>query len=413
MFSYFLPPITNTRPALSVTLEEVYEMIISEKWAQTTRSLRSLRKGEQADFKRRQLPFVTFSGIFSARHSEHIVRHSGLMCFDFDHVGDEIAVRKLQQLLVADPTLNVQLAFRSPSGDGLKVVVECFSLTDNANKLIRWHNAQYAHIASYIEQKYNVKVDKTNDIARACFLCHDPKAYYNSQLKKSVLSVGDNSNPDGTRSVNQRSLSQRRTNGHARREVKNSVRNKNSEGVKSVESVERFSRSERANKSSPPVLGGVPEGGGGLLSVSSVKSVGDNHSEGVTSVKSVNQRSLSPWRENSVRDKKISVRDKKISVKDKEISVRDKTSVEEKTLEMALRRIELHHIDVTTHYHDWYRIGMALASHYGEAGRDYYHRISRFYPRYTPLETNQQYDRCLRYNTYRIRLGTLFYLLNI
>ena len=29
--------------------------------------------------------------------------------------------------------------------------------------------------------------------------------------------------PDGTRSVNQRSLSQRRTNGHARREVKNSV----------------------------------------------------------------------------------------------------------------------------------------------------------------------------------------------
>ncbi len=311
MFSYFLPPITNTRPALSVTLEEVYEMIISEKWAQTTRSLRSFRKGEQADFKRRQLPFVTFSGIFSARHSEHIVRHSGLMCFDFDHVGDEIAVRKLQQLLVADPTLNVQLAFRSPSGDGLKVVVECFSLTDNANKLIRWHNAQYAHIASYIEQRYNVKVDKTNDIARACFLCHDPKAYYNSQfiihnsqLKKSVLSVGD-----------------------------------------------KISQSDKNSVHFSP----------------SLKTIG---------------------------------------------SVRDKTSVEEKTLETAVHRIEQLGIDVTVHYHDWYRIGMALASHYGEAGRDYYHRISRFYPRYTPLETNQQYDRCLRYNTHRIRLGTLFYLLN-
>ena len=236
---------------------------------------------------------------------------------------------------------------------------------------------------------------------------------------------------------------------------------------KSVSSVERFSRSERANKSSPPVLGGVPEptvlsrmaknGGGGLLSVSSVesvgdksnsdakksveiqralltksnseslnpngkksfksvnqrslslwreKSVGDNHSEGVTSVSSVNQRSLSPWRENSVREKENSVRDKKISV-------RDKNSAGDKTLEMALLRIETHSIDVTTCYHDWYRIGMALASHYGEAGRDYYHRISRFYPRYTPLETNQQYDRCLRYNTHRIRLGTLFYLLNI
>ena len=331
MFSYFLPPITNTRPARCVTLEEVYEMIASEKWAQTTRSLRSLRKGEQADFKRRQLPFVTFSGIFSARHSEHIVRHSGLMCFDFDHVGDEIAVRKLQQLLVADPTLNVQLAFRSPSGDGLKVVVECFSLTDNANKLIRWHNAQYAHIASYIEQRYNVKVDKTNDIARACFLCHDPKAYYNSQLKKSE-------------------------------EIQRALLTK--------------SNSESLNPN-------------GKKSFKSVKSVRDNHSEGVTSVRSVS------------------------SVRDKEISVRDKTSVEEKTLKTAVHRIEQLGIDVTTHYHDWYRIGMALASHYGEAGRDYYHRISRFYPRYTPLETNQQYDRCLRYNTHRIRLGTLFYLLNI
>ena len=303
MFSYFLPPITNTRPAISVTLEEVYEMIISEKWAQTTRSLRSLRKGEQADFKRRQLPFVTFSGIFSARHSEHIVRHSGLMCFDFDHVGDEIAVRKLQQLLVADPTLNVQLAFCSPSGDGLKVVVECFSLTDNANKLIRWHNALYAHIASYIEQRYNVKVDKTNDIARACFLCHDPKAYYNSQLKKSVLSVGNinsawHAKRNSVGSVNQRSLSPWREN--SVRDKKNSVRDKEnaeaSPASKSVESVERFSRSERANKSSPPELGGVPEptvlsrmaknGGGGLLSVSSV-----------------NQRSLSLWREKSVGDK--------------------------------------------------------------------------------------------------------------
>ena len=116
--------------------------------------------------------------------------------------------------------------------------------------------------------------------------------------------------------------------------------------------------------------------------------MGDNHSEGVTSVRSVS------------------------SVRNKEISVRDKTSVEEKTLETAVHRIEQLGIDVTVHYHDWYRIGMALASHYGEAGRDYYHRISRFYPRYNPLETNQQYDRCLRYNTHRIRLGTLFYLLN-
>ena len=308
MFSYFLPPISNTRPARCVTLKEVYEMIVSDKWAQTTRSLRSLLKEEQADFKRRQLPFVTFSGTFTLRHNEHLVRHSGLLCFDFDHIGNETSVRDLQQRLIADPILNVYLAFRSPSGDGLKLVVKNNFTPEN-------HNVKYAQLAQYIQHNYNKSVDHTNDIARACFLCHDPKAYYNSQF---IIH--------------------------------------NSQLKKSVESVERFSRSERANRSSE-------------LSVSSEESVGDKTSQS------------------------------------------DKNSVRDKTLETAIQRIEQHHIDVTTHYHDWYRIGMALASHYGEAGRDYYHRISRFYPHYTPQETNKQYDHCLHYNTHRIHLGTLFYLI--
>ena len=92
-------------------------------------------------------------------------------------------------------------------------------------------------------------------------------------------------------------------------------------------------------------------------------------------------------------------------------SVRENNSEKKQTLETAILRIEQRGIDVTARYHDWYRIGMALASHYGEAGRDYYHRISRYYPRYTADETNKQYDRCLRYNTHRIHLGTLFYLI--
>ena len=170
MFSYFLPPISNTRPARCVTLKEVYEMIVSEKWAQTTRSLRSLLKEEQADFKRRQLPFVTFSGTFTLRHSEHLVRHSGLVCLDFDHIGNEACVRELQQRLIADRRIDVQLAFRSPSGDGLKLVVKNNFTPEN-------HNAKYAQLAQYIQHNYNTSVDHTNDIARACFLCHDPKAY--------------------------------------------------------------------------------------------------------------------------------------------------------------------------------------------------------------------------------------------
>ena len=215
------------------------------------------------------------------------------------------------------------------------------------------------------------------------------------EIQRALLtkSNSESLNPNGKKSfksVNQRSLSLWR---------EKSVGNKsNSDAKKSVE-IQRALLTKSNSESSNP---------NGKKSFKSVLSVGNINSAWHAernSVRSVNQRSLSPWRENSVKDKEISVRDKKISV-------RNKTSVEEKTLKTAVHRIEQLGIDVTTHYHDWYRIGMALASHYGEAGRDYYHRISRFYPRYTPLETNQQYNRCLRYNTHRIRLGTLFYLLN-
>ena len=394
-------------------------MIVSDKWAQTTRSLRSLPKEEQADFKRRQLPFVTFSGIFTLRHNEHLVRHSGLLCFDFDHVGNETSVRDLQQRLIADPILNVNLAFRSPSGDGLKLVVKNNFTPEN-------HNAKYAQLAQYILQHYNITVDHTNDIARACFLCHDPKAYYNSQfiihnsqLKKSVESVERFSRSERANRSSELSVSSEESVGDKTSQSdKNSVHSVRDKEISicspsslSVESVERFSRSERANRSSE-------------LSVSSEESVGDKTSRSVNSEHSVREKEISICSPSSLSVEsverfsrsEIANRSSELSVSSVEsvgdkTSQSDKNSVRDKTLETAIQRIEQHHIDITARYHDWYRIGMALASHYGEAGRDYYHRLSRFYPHYTPQETNKQYDHCLHYNTHRIHLGTLFYLI--
>ena len=302
MLSYFLPPITNIYPARCVTLNEVGEMIKSEKWAQTTRSLRSLGKEIQADFKRRHLPFVTFSGTFRIRHSNHLVRHSGWLCFDFDHIGCETSIRQLQHQLVTDSQLDVRLAFRSPSGDGLKVVVDVASLKGLAQsealsqaQIVEMHNAQYRQIAEYLHRQYHIAPDKTTDVARACFLCHDPEAYLYKSTDNRVQRTDD-----------------------------------------------------REQKLTPCSLFHVPY-------------------------------SLLPTPYSRI--------------------------------ESAIQRIETLQIDITSRYYDWYRIGMALASHFGEAGRSYYHRISRFYPHYSPTETDHQYDRCLHYNNHRINLGTLFYLM--
>lgn len=65
-------------------------------------------------------------------------------------------------------------------------------------------------------------------------------------------------------------------------------------------------------------------------------------------------------------------------------------------LEKLTRLIEETHTDITADYWDWLKLAGALASILGENGRDYFHRISRYYPNYDIREANRQYSACLR-----------------
>jgi hypothetical protein len=79
-------------------------------------------------------------------------------------------------------------------------------------------------------------------------------------------------------------------------------------------------------------------------------------------------------------------------------------------LEQITQRIESSQTDLTANYSDWLNIGFALADELGEAGRDYYHRISRFHPDYSASDCNTQYDNCLKANGHGITIKTLFHL---
>ncbi|HEY3373387.1 MAG TPA: DUF3987 domain-containing protein [Prolixibacteraceae bacterium] len=78
--------------------------------------------------------------------------------------------------------------------------------------------------------------------------------------------------------------------------------------------------------------------------------------------------------------------------------------------ETILSRIEATHIDLTTNYQDWIKIGFAFVNEHGEAGRAYFHRVSRFYPKYSYTECDKQYDACLREKNLRTTIKSFFYL---
>lgn len=79
-------------------------------------------------------------------------------------------------------------------------------------------------------------------------------------------------------------------------------------------------------------------------------------------------------------------------------------------VDALISKVEEHRIDLTASYADWVNIGFALSDEFGESGRDFFRRLSRFYSGYNESECDKQYDNCLRGKGVGITIGTLFYL---
>ena len=61
-------------------------------------------------------------------------------------------------------------------------------------------------------------------------------------------------------------------------------------------------------------------------------------------------------------------------------------------------------------YNDWLKVGFALAGEFGEGGRGYFHDISSLYPGYDQAESDTKYTECLKSDSGRTDISTLFYL---
>ena len=67
-------------------------------------------------------------------------------------------------------------------------------------------------------------------------------------------------------------------------------------------------------------------------------------------------------------------------------------------------------IDITANYNDWLKEAFSLAGEFGEGGRGYFHDISSLYPGYDKDECDRKYTECLKSNSGRTDISTLFYI---
>ena len=175
IISFYRAPISNCCPTVNKSVREIYDYIKHERAGVVTK-LRSIKDETAArEYKAKSFNHCTFSGTFSYRSSDKLIEHSGLLCLDFDHLDD---VEGVFQKLISDQRCPTALLFRSPSGDGLKWVIEI-----DISKAS--HQDWFDSISNYLKQTYSLEADsQCRNISRACFLPHDPHCIINSKYLK-------------------------------------------------------------------------------------------------------------------------------------------------------------------------------------------------------------------------------------
>lgn len=178
-FSFFRKPIRNTTPLRRITIPDIYRYIVNPRFAgDQTSTLRSIEYKDVArKYKAENFDFCTFSGTFITRSKEGLLQHSEMICIDFDHVAD---IPSLKERLLNDEYFETELLFRSPSGDGLKWVID---IDRRGWEHSRFYNAVY----NYIVASGYPEPDKSgSDVSRSCFIPYDPEVYINTKYTEYV-----------------------------------------------------------------------------------------------------------------------------------------------------------------------------------------------------------------------------------
>ena len=141
-----------------------------------TRQCHTLAKGDRKAyrvFKKTRLPAVTFAGEFLTRKKglpfdNRMKAHSGLVVLDFDGVDIGTVMAEVSQM----PSTG--LAFVSPSGAGVKVVV-CVEPAPAVN-VVEHKSAFRAAVKAY--EHIAIIDDGGSDATRLCFLAHYPQVFF-------------------------------------------------------------------------------------------------------------------------------------------------------------------------------------------------------------------------------------------
>lgn len=176
------------------TIETIIGEIKSDKYKTRITELRKrLENGDKEyyDNYKKQLPAVTFSGIFNEkRTSENLKRYNPLIVIDIDKLEKEELESTYNALSKDEYVFSFWL---SPSNKGIKGLVSInYQLDGNEIDLETKHKSAFKKLSNYFNETYNIELDKSgSDISRLCFLSYDENLVMKKDYKSFDVNEDD------------------------------------------------------------------------------------------------------------------------------------------------------------------------------------------------------------------------------
>ena len=181
------------RVIAEMTEEEIVSAISNGTYRETVEDVRRIfaEQGEKAaNEKKIELPEITFSANYrGGRSNATLVKYLGYIVVDIDHQTQEALARILA---LAKKRAHTRIAFISPKGMGLKIVVRVCrtdgTLPETIQEIEDFHHAAYHKIASFYAQLCGVEVDTSGqDVSRTCLFSYDPDIYFNPDATAVIV----------------------------------------------------------------------------------------------------------------------------------------------------------------------------------------------------------------------------------
>lgn len=172
--SFYPGPIGNVLPSESLSVAEVLQLLVSDKYRFLCSVLRESADKKALNEAKKKLDYLTFGGLFDKRHIDNLVEKSGWIVMDFDDLPNP---EEIKRVLATDKYF--YLVFISPSGRGLKAILK---IDDQDFK------QAFIDISLYCQKNYGLVPDVSgSDITRACFLSYDPEYHFNDSAESYTI----------------------------------------------------------------------------------------------------------------------------------------------------------------------------------------------------------------------------------